>query len=129
MFASAASGPNGITTHAASAGMMVITGPSRNRRLFAALGRMISLKISLTASAIGVSRPSGPNSELPNWVIVSIGSGLRDGDGAEHCTQRCGRGVPGRYADHVLGEAGVDTCRQHGDGVALRDAHLRAVRQ
>ena len=55
--ASATSGPNGITTQAASAGMMVITGPRKNSGLLAAVGRMISLKISFTASAIGVSRP------------------------------------------------------------------------
>ena len=57
MFDSAISGPNGITTQAASAGMIVSTGPRKNSGLFAADGRMISLKISLIASAIGVSRP------------------------------------------------------------------------
>ena len=57
MLASATSGPKGITTQAASAGMMVITGPRKNSGLLAAVGRMISLKISFTASAIGVSRP------------------------------------------------------------------------
>jgi hypothetical protein len=46
-----------MTAHAASAGMMVITGARKNRPVLAAVGRMISLKISFTASAIGVSRP------------------------------------------------------------------------
>ena len=68
MLASATSGPNGITAQAASAGMMVITGPSRNRPLFAAVGRMISLKISFTASAIGCSRPSGPTRFGPGRI-------------------------------------------------------------
>ena len=40
--------------------MIVITGRGRTGSLFAADGRMISLKISLTASAIGVSSPAGP---------------------------------------------------------------------
>ena len=37
--------------------LLVSTGPRKNSGLFAADGRMISLKISLIASAIGVSRP------------------------------------------------------------------------
>ena len=48
MFASAASGPNGITAQAASAGMMVMIGPRKKRPRLAAVGTMISLKISLT---------------------------------------------------------------------------------
>jgi hypothetical protein len=57
MLARATSGPKGITTQATSAGMMVITGPRKKSGLLAAVGRMISLKISFTASAIGVSNP------------------------------------------------------------------------
>ena len=68
MFESAVSGPNGTTTQAASAGMMVITGPRKNRPLFAAVGTMISLKISFTASAIGCSRPSGPTRFGPGRI-------------------------------------------------------------
>ena len=52
-----AEGPKGSTAQAARAGMMVMMGPRKNRPLLAAAGVMISLKISLTASAIGVSRP------------------------------------------------------------------------
>ena len=48
MLASATSGPNGITAQAASAGMMVMIGPRKNRPLLAAVGTMISLKISFT---------------------------------------------------------------------------------
>ena len=60
MLASAISGPNGITAHAASAGMMVMIGPRKNRPLLATVGTMISLVSSFSASAIGCSRPSGP---------------------------------------------------------------------
>ena len=70
MSASTVSGPNGTTAQAASAGMMVMTGPSRNSGLLAAVGRMISLKISLTASAIGVSRPNGPTRLGPGRICV-----------------------------------------------------------
>ena len=66
--ASATSGPNGMTAHAASAGMMVMIGPRKNRPLLAAVGRMISLKISFTASAIGVSRPKGPTRLGPGRI-------------------------------------------------------------
>ena len=59
--ASATSGPNGTTAQAASAGMMVMIGPMTNRLLFALVGMMISLNSSLSASAIGCSRPSGPD--------------------------------------------------------------------
>ena len=38
MLASATSGPNGTTAQAASAGMMVMTGPRKNRPLLAAVG-------------------------------------------------------------------------------------------
>ena len=68
MFASATSGPNGITAQAASAGMIVMTGPRKNRPLFAAVGTMISLKINLTASAIGCSSPSGPTRFGPGRI-------------------------------------------------------------
>ncbi|MDT4831492.1 hypothetical protein FQZ97_650060 [compost metagenome] len=70
MLASATSGPKGITAHAASAGMMVMMGPSRNRPLLATVGRMISLVISLSASAIGCSRPSGPMRFGPTRICV-----------------------------------------------------------
>ena len=70
MLASATSGPKGITTQAASAGMMVITGPRKNSGLLAAVGRMISLKISFTASAIGVSSPKGPTRLGPGRSCV-----------------------------------------------------------
>ena len=68
MLATATSGPNGTTAQAASAGMMVITGPRKNRPLLAAVGRMISLKISFTASAIGCSRPNGPTRLGPGRI-------------------------------------------------------------
>ena len=70
MLASATSGPKGTTAQAASAGMMVITGPRKNRPLLAALGRMISLKISFTASAMGVSSPYGPTRLGPGRTCV-----------------------------------------------------------
>ena len=54
----------------ASAGMMVITGPRKNSPLCAAVGRMISLKISLTASAMGVSKPKGPTRFGPCRICV-----------------------------------------------------------
>ena len=66
--ASTTPGSNGTTAQAASAGMIVITGATKNRPLLAAVGRMISLKISLTASAIGVSRPSGPTRFGPGRI-------------------------------------------------------------
>jgi hypothetical protein len=68
--ASTASGPNGIATQAARAGMIAITGPSRNRPGLAAEGLMISLVSSLSASAIGCSRPSGPTRLGPwrTWI-------------------------------------------------------------
>ena len=68
MLASATSGPKGMTAHAAIAGMIVITGPRKNKPLLAAVGRMISLKISFTASAIGVSRPQGPTRLGPGRI-------------------------------------------------------------
>jgi hypothetical protein len=57
---STTSGANGITAQAASAGMIITTGASRNRPLFALAGRMISLNTSLMPSAMGCSRPAGP---------------------------------------------------------------------
>ena len=68
MLASALSGPNGTTAQAASAGMMVMIGPRKNRPRLAAVGTMISLKISLTASAIGCSRPNGPTRFGPGRI-------------------------------------------------------------
>ena len=70
MLASATSGPKGITAHAASAGMMVMIGPKKNRPLLAAVGAMISLVSSLTASAMGCSRPSGPVRLGPTRIWV-----------------------------------------------------------
>ena len=46
--------------HAPSAGAMANTGAVRNRNRLAPLGRMISLKASFSASAIGCSQPLGP---------------------------------------------------------------------
>ena len=40
MLASATSGPNGTTAQAASAGMMVMIGPSTNKPLLAAVGML-----------------------------------------------------------------------------------------
>ncbi|MOA26372.1 hypothetical protein D3C78_1471590 [compost metagenome] len=60
MLASATSGPKGITTQAARAGMMAMMGPRKNRPLLAAVGWMISLVSSLMPSARGCSRPKGP---------------------------------------------------------------------
>ena len=74
--ASAMSGPNGITTQAASAGMMAIKGPRKNSPLDAAVGRMISLVSSLTASAIGCSKPQGPV-RLGPWRTCMKPSSLR----------------------------------------------------
>jgi hypothetical protein len=68
--ASADSGPKGITTQAASAGMMVMIGPMMNRLGVAFAGTTISLSSSLSASAIGCSRPSGPTRFGPTrmWI-------------------------------------------------------------
>ena len=60
MLASATSGPKGTTAQAAIAGMMVITGPMKNKPLLAWVGTKISLVKSLSASAIGCSNPQGP---------------------------------------------------------------------
>ena len=70
MFANATSGPKGITTQAASAGMMVIMGPSTKRPLLAAVGMMISLVSNLSASAIGWSKPNGPTRLGPRRICV-----------------------------------------------------------
>src|SRR4026207_2075543 len=51
---STTSGANGITAQAASAGISITTGASRNGPLFALAGRMISFKSSLMASGTGV---------------------------------------------------------------------------
>jgi hypothetical protein len=66
--AKATSGPKGTTAQAASAGMIVITGPRKNNVLLAAVGTMISLNSSLTASAIGCSRPNGPTRFGPGRI-------------------------------------------------------------
>ena len=68
MLASALSGPNGTTAQAASAGMIVMIGPRKKRPRLAAVGTMISLKISLTASAMGCSRPNGPTRFGPGRI-------------------------------------------------------------
>ena len=60
MLANACSGPNGTTTQAASAGMMVMTGAMTNKALLALAGTMISFNSSFNASAIGCSKPAGP---------------------------------------------------------------------
>ena len=70
MLASATSGPKGTTAQAASAGMMVMIGPSTNRPLLAAVGMMISLVSSLSASAIGCSKPNGPTRLGPSRICV-----------------------------------------------------------
>jgi hypothetical protein len=48
--------------------MIVMIGPRKNRPLWAAVGRMISLKTSFTASAIGVSKPAGPTRLGPGRI-------------------------------------------------------------
>ena len=70
MLASASSGPKGITAQAASAGMIVIAGAMMYSTLFAWLGRMISLNISLKASAIGCSSPQGPTRFGPRRMCM-----------------------------------------------------------
>jgi hypothetical protein len=45
-------------------------GPRKNSPLLAAVGRMISLKISFTASAMGVSSPNGPTRLGPGRICV-----------------------------------------------------------
>ncbi len=70
MLARATSGPKGTTAQAASAGMMVMMGPSTNRPLLAAVGMMISLVSSLSASAIGCNRPKGPTRFGPRRIWV-----------------------------------------------------------
>ena len=68
MFDKAISGPNGTTAHAAKAGMMVMTGPSKNKPLFAAAGTKISLVNSFKASAIGCNKPKGPTRLGPKRI-------------------------------------------------------------
>ncbi len=60
MSASTMPGPNGITAHAASAGIRITIGARKNSDLSDCDGVMISLVINLNASAIGCSSPSGP---------------------------------------------------------------------
>ena len=57
--------PNGITAQPISASVKVITGASRKTTLLAPLGTTVSLTSSLTPSAIGWSRPSGPTTIGP----------------------------------------------------------------
>ena len=53
-------GPNGITLKAASAVNAESTGALMYRTSTAVAGKKLSLRISLTRSAIGCSRPNGP---------------------------------------------------------------------
>jgi hypothetical protein len=69
-FASAACGPNGITDQAARAGMMVMTGPIRNRLVVAFAGITISLSSSFRPSASGCSRPPGPTRFGPTRIWI-----------------------------------------------------------
>ena len=70
MLASAMSGPKGTTAQAANAGMIVMIGPSTNRPLLAAVGMMISLVSSFSASAMGCSKPNGPTRLGPKRIWV-----------------------------------------------------------
>ena len=54
-FANALSGPNGITDHAANAGMIVITGAITNKALFALAGTIISFNNSINKSLLKLS--------------------------------------------------------------------------
>ena len=60
MLPTALLGPNGITAHAAKAGMIAIIGAIRNRPLLAFAGTMISFSNSFRTSANGCSSPRGP---------------------------------------------------------------------
>jgi hypothetical protein len=64
--ASTSSGSNGITAHAASAGISESTGAIRNSTLFEPEGMMISFVSSFSASAIGCARP--PSQRIPKKV-------------------------------------------------------------
>ena len=75
--ASTTPGSNGTTAQAASAGMIVITGATKNRPLLAAVGRMISLKISLTASAIGVQQAERADAVRARTDLRSSAMALR----------------------------------------------------
>ncbi len=68
--ASTTPGANGITAHAASAGMMTMTGARKNSTLSACAGVMTSLVISFSASAIGCSSPSGPTRLGPTRMCI-----------------------------------------------------------
>ena len=70
MSASTRPGPNGITAHAASAGISITTGARKNSDRSACDGEMISLIISLNASAIGCSSPSGPTRLGPMRICI-----------------------------------------------------------
>src|SRR6267142_4653474 len=70
MSASTTSGAKGITAHAASAGVSISTGASRNRPLFALVGTMISFISSFTPSAIGCSSPAGPTRLGPMRIWI-----------------------------------------------------------
>src|SRR5437762_5738104 len=70
MSASTVSGPKGITAHAASAGMRVSIGAKMNRNLFAPVGTISSLNMSLMASAIGCNSPIGPTRLGPRRICI-----------------------------------------------------------
>src|SRR5713226_40088 len=70
MSASTASGPKGITAHAASAGIKVSIGAKMNRNLLAPVGTIVSLNMSLMASAIGCSSPIGPTRLGPRRICI-----------------------------------------------------------
>ena len=53
--------PNGITANSSSAGMNDIAGASRKSHRFASAGKVSSLRMFLSPSAAGCSRPAGPN--------------------------------------------------------------------
>ena len=72
----AASGPKGTTAQAASAGMMVMTGPRKNRPLCAAAGLMISLKISLTAIGDGRQQATRGRRDVRAWADLRPADGL-----------------------------------------------------
>src|SRR5690349_13613627 len=68
ILARTSSGENGMTAHAASAGMIVSMGAKINKSLFAPVGITISFMIALTASAIGCPHPR--NHGIPKKVTL-----------------------------------------------------------
>src|SRR5437879_2813709 len=78
MSASTTSGAKGITAQAASAGVSISTGASRNRPLFALVGRMISFSSSFTPSVIGwIQIRIGPNRVGPAGLLQPIADGVK----------------------------------------------------